>query len=418
MMRRYVLGHLRPEHFHDIESFGMFHAFMTNRPIPALPFEATAFSREDLDHAIEEIKTAAWYRSLDMWGNQVQQAAQRKDEKVMTRLLRELPVRDIRNQHVTAEVATQSLTDALLSDEQNMIRPTSAALMPLNLVFYPNSVYLFGAKPGVGKSALAEQLLLDLTDQGAFCLDISVELNETTRTQRYHQHIGGVDFSPRAYNEFSFDPDRLEYVIDTFVNVPDPSEPSLRKIPRRLTIDARSVSIEQIIASIKLWLHDVREQQSQLRAAGVRDSFGPPIVLIDFLQIVGVSGSAEIYVKMNVIAEQLYELAKEEEISMVWISQLRKDDKQRDPNAPPSVEDLEGTSRMQQLAHHVLLIHRPMSAWTSGDWVKVMVNAPKVRTGEIYTIEGAYNGKELTFNFDDGFLSRLVKTSATRVGKK
>jgi hypothetical protein len=412
-LRRYVLSKLRHDQLSDVDAFSVYRSFEQNRPVAALPFSAVPFVKEDLDAAIDQIKEASWFRAMQGWSLQLQQAAERHDADKLSLLLRAVPLRDTENQHVTAEAATTNLTNSLLIDDQNVVRPVSPALQPLNLVFYPNSVYLIGAKPGTGKSALGEQILLDLTDQGAFCLDVSVELNETTRTQRYHQHIGGVNFSPRAYNEFTFDPDQLEHVTDTFSYVPDPNAPWLRDVPRRLTIDARSVSIEQVMASIKLWLHDIRELQAQLRDEGVRDTFGPPVVMIDFLQIMSAAGHGDIYAKMNTISEQLYELAKEEEISLLWISQLRKDDKQRDPHAPPSVEDLEGTARLHQLSHHVLLLHRPITGWSSGDWSKVMAIAPKVRTGEMYHLDGAFNGKTLTFNFDPLFLAGLPKTAST-----
>jgi replicative DNA helicase len=342
---------------------------------------------------------------MQVWSDGIRQASERNDDEKLQQLLQHAPTLDIDSHQVSAEEATHRLTEQLFMNDLPVVKCITPALQPMNLVFYPNSIYVVAGKPGSFKSALVEQVVLDVTDQGSFVLDISVEVNETTRTQRYHQHIGGVDFSPAAYNEFTFDPARLEEVVNRFSYLPG----SGNDIPRRLIIDARSSSLADVLASMRLWLHTVREHQASLKAQGLPHNFGPPIIVVDFLQIVAVAGG-NIYDKLNAVVEAFYEFAKREDISMIWVSQLRKADKQQDPGTMPTVEDLEGSERIRQLAHHILILHRPLGAWTAGDWHKLVVNAPKVRTGQIYMLEAAVNGKTLTVNADPTFLAGLAKT--------
>lgn len=406
-VRARILRQIDARHFFDLEALRIFRLYADGGVLTSLPFTESPLQEKEIDSAIAQIKDAAWLREVNLHGQHLVSLSQRGEKSELLKVLARPPLIVSSDSHVDPRQGNAELLMQIATGQMEYVAPNTPQLAPLNLMFLPTTITNISARPSVGKSSLGEQIAVDLTNQGVWFLDISVELGGTLRVQRYHQHLGGPDFSPDAYAKTRFDPSRLQEVLKNYENV----TLDTGVIKRPLTIDVSSFSLPDVLQSIRGFKQKFDAAQAEAKRHG---SFipGPPVVMVDYLQLVSVPGANdEIYKKVNAICTALYEITKELKIAMVWISQFKKEDtksKVFQPDRLPDADDIEGGAIINNLASTMLFLHRPAEAWTAKGWKKTIAYTTKARYGENYRIEGAYNGEHLSFNFDAASLATAI----------
>lgn len=380
---------LSPDDFMDFEARRYWQALQAGEPIVEFSIPDPPLAEDEAVSAVQRIRKNAWLRRVHGWAERLKHLAERKDEDKLHELLTKSPLLS-ENHGVPVEEALQEIYASLITDTL-VWQLQSPKLAPLGYLFYPGSILVIGGTPGTGKSALGEQILLDLTDQGAMVLDISVELSAEVRTSRYMQHLVGDGVTYRKLLAKTHDPLALEEASEKLRSAPYGG-------PRRLIIDPASVTIETVLSSIQAFYQQYLAFKHQQEAKGTR--VGPPVVMVDFLQAVAVeSGKAEgIYERMSLLAERLYALGKHLGLSMIWLSQLKKRNYTR--AAPPDRSDIEGSGRIEQYAHTLSLLFAPPDGAVTPAGREVHIYTPKARLGNVKPmLVGAFDGKTLNFDF-------------------
>ena len=343
----------------------------------------------------------------------VARAVQRQDYPRLEQLHISPPTRNKDTLQQDAVEMGRSAVEALASNNVVSLKPRTQVLRPLDLTFAPNTILTIGAHSGTGKSALAEQILLDLTSQGAMALDISIELDTEAKRYRYFQHMGGSGVGMKAYQEGRINSGQLLPVIADFMHIEKPSGGN-PGIPRRLQVDGSLNTLPEIIAGINAFAEEHRIYAEECKTRGLPHP-GPAIVVVDFLQSVSVPYSAsDQHQKITQIVEDLYTLTKARKLAMIWTSQLRKKDRFKMARATtieeelPDLDEYEGTNRIGNLSHTALFLHKPKEGFQRHGHTKVYAHLPKVRSGEPKTFEGLFTGDTMDFDFDPISIAKKI----------
>lgn len=382
--------------FFDLNAQKAFRTLILGRPLASLPFTAHALSKSELDAAMQEIQEASFMRKMQTWGSQVIRQAEAQNTQLLNEVLSSPPrMNKARELLDSKQLMAHVLLNQLSGATGHQFG--SVQLRPLGLKLNANSITVLAGRSAAGKSALAEQVLLDLCLQGAFCIDVTVEQNASYRGQRYLQHIGGPDLAPDRFTEGTFDPVKMARAMTEFT---DPSDITGHRTPRHLWLTETCFTLKDIEDTLHTYLANYEEYVQARKSLGLVHP-GPPVVMIDYIQLIKVKSDG-IYDKMNEIIETLYELTKKHGLATILLSQLKRN-VGVDPKTGEYVPDmthLEGSGRIEQLAHNILFVYAPQAAWSKNGWKKVICAAVKRRGSEAQTLEGLYNGSWLTFTFD------------------
>ncbi len=373
------IGDLSSQDFADHEARKFWQALLAGEPIIDFPDWAPIPKDEALS-AAKVIRKNSWLRKVKSWAERVKVLAERGDDNVVN-VLAQSPLFPGERRGVSVVEAIHDMKTALMTD--TLLWQLEGKLEPLGYLFYPGSILVIGATPGTGKSALAEQIALNLTDQGAMVLDISVELSAEVRVARYLQHLVGSGITYSKLLTKQYDPELLTKAEKLLAFTPKGSH-------RKLIIDPTAISMETVMVSIQAFYQ-------QYLAVNQHNNLGPPVVIVDFLQAISVPGDG-IYERLSVLAENLYGLGKSLGIAQVWLTQLKKREYTR--AAPPHRADVEGSGRIEQYAHTLTLLFRPKDAAVTPHGVEVLAITPKARLGNTPALlAGVFNGHNLSFDF-------------------
>lgn len=396
---------LSPEHFLDIDAKRVFDNLKHNRPVVSLPFESPPVDIADLEKAAEEIRRSKWLRDVLLFGTTLTRAASTNDVKKVETLMQHPPRLDGQVEQADPTALNLALIKKLMVPGSLSVKPSNPSLKPLGFSFYPNSITVFTGLPGGGKSAMVQRLALDLTSQGIPFLDLSLEDSQEFRHMRYLQALGGPSLSPARFAAGQYDPVTLKTAMEHLEWVIDPFSGTRTKRPFRIEAESRNlpaikVAVEDFMEFYKTFVH---EQTS----AG-KPHPGPPVVAVDFIQLVTVPGATTIYDKINTVMEYLYEITRTHGIALLLVSQLKRTKDEEHKEFVPSMQLLEGSPRLEQLAHNIIFFYTPKPAWSKGAWRKVICEAVKFRTGDLFKMDGMFNGGWLNFTFDPAEMSSYV----------
>jgi replicative DNA helicase len=192
---------------------------------------------------------------------------------------------------------------------------------------------VIGARPSVGKSAVAMQMAVSLATTGLGCLIESLEMTSREWLYRAFSHMSGVDFGR---------------IIDPKVPLSEPEWRAVSRVSGTLTSSAFFVCDTGAIG--------VAEVRRDLET--YRRKFGayPAAVVIDHLQIMRQPRAAREDQALAMITGELKALAKRLNITVVLLCQLNRGPASEQRR--PRMSDLRGAGSIEEDADVVVLLDR------------------------------------------------------------
>lgn len=232
--------------------------------------------------------------------------------------------------HTVADVllATYTDADARCRGEIKAIPYGLRGLDRFTGGLHRGELVILGARPAVGKSALAMQFALSAARGGYKTLVCSLEMTRLQYGQRVLARDSGVDLiRMRNGNLDSGDFERLADAMTLNAGLP-------------LMMSERIRNIEDLSSA----------------AARMRDDGGLDVLVVDYLQLMGTRRRQEKdYLRLAYISKTLKDLAVDLDVAVLALAQVSRDAQVR----MPTLADLRGSGDMEQDADCVMFLHRP-----------------------------------------------------------
>jgi len=235
------------------------------------------------------------------------------------------------------------------------------------------NMHVFAARPGVGKTALAQQCTISAARRGVRCCDLSLEMAAEDLLSRSVAWIAGVNHSILELREI---------------------EPG-----SQMHIDVMAASEE--VAALPI----VYDDRSQVTLGGIRGAvrrasrmLGGPVdlLVIDYLQLVKTAerrGASRTEL-LGEVSHGLVAIAKDFDLAVIAVSQLNRPPKGAKPG-PPRLEDIRECGDIEQDARVVVGLHREDMSASTGP---IEMHVLKCRQGgRVGTVTLAWNGPTMSF---------------------
>lgn len=233
----------------------------------------------------------------------------------------------------------------------------------------PGEVCLVGARSGVGKTALACQIIAANCATGIPCHFFSLEMTRAQILRRLWAIVSGV-----AYKRIS---DAWLANVDDAARIREAAA-AVAEWPLRIH-DQSEMHLSQIVASARV---SIRRHGSQL-------------VCVDYAQEVNAEGKDQ-RTKTMAVAQGLTRMVKHEPASLVLLSQLVKGNRES-YNKPPILSDLIESGKLENVAHVAILLHRGWDEESGRITEDAEILVPKQRRGDTGTLKARFNRKLVTF---------------------
>lgn len=206
----------------------------------------------------------------------------------------------------------------------------------INGMLFGGGVYVIAARPAMGKTAHAVQLLINLSKKYPVGL-INVEMTDEQLAKRIVSNMMEMDnyiFKKKSEDWSLEEKELFAQGLEEFLKL-------------KLHIESNTPDIDQIIRKIRFWVK----------------KFGVRAVVIDYLQILRVAEELQKYMTdvqaLNYILEKIRACAKELEIPIFLLSQLNREIYRRAGNKEPNLGDLKGSGKIEEIAFQISFLHRP-----------------------------------------------------------
>jgi len=241
----------------------------------------------------------------------------------------------------------------------------------------PGRVIVLAARPGVGKTSLATQILLHVAGHGARGLMLSQEMTSGELMDRAAAHLGAIRMDRLATG-------RLE--PDDWTRVADVADQAAR-LP---------VHIDDQPA---LTLLDIRAKARQAGRGGQL-----ALIVIDYLQLTSGTGKAETrHHQIEQISRGIKTLAKEMNACVLLLSQLNR----ASEGGEPELQHLKESGSIEEDADTVVLLH-PVGNEADGSLL-VLAKVAKNRGGRRGRIALAFDGRTQRWKSSDRDVARQTE---------
>ena len=191
--------------------------------------------------------------------------------------------------------------------------------------YMPSCLYVFGARPSVGKTALVTTLATAFATQAVSVLLVSTESTKEIMALRCLANLIGIDaFEVRAGR----------------ISAADLADVRGR-MPTNLEVDDNARRLVDVLGSIRRWR---------------REHPGPAVVLLDYLELVTCRAENREQ-ELSRVVVALQEVAKQLQIPIVLLSQLARRAVEREGG--PGITDFRGSGMIEQAADVAALMWRP-----------------------------------------------------------
>lgn len=310
--------------------------------------------------------TATPYNGMDDVGTTAQQ--------LQDGIREALSIRNV-NTWITAGAAAKRLEEQIeeaATKNYHGISTTIRTLDGMNGGLQPGQLIVLGARPSVGKSALATGIALQAARQGYHTAMVSMEMTSAEiyarmLAQEKNHHYGLVMKS--AQNT-----DTLAHLPIYFADDP------------------------------QLTVHDIRARAEQLQ-----QSHGLHLLIVDYLQLIQEHADSKRPREQQIaaISRALKMTAMTLNIPVLALSQLNRESEHRH-NKRPTLADLRESGAIEQDADAVMLLHRDWQAGiratedgrSTQDQAQLIVC--KWRNGQTLDIPLRFSGPSMRFDEDEG----------------
>lgn len=229
---------------------------------------------------------------------------------------------------------------------------------------FPGELNVILARPSIGKTSLGFQIAKNAAVAERPALFVSLEMEEWELGGRY---IAGE-------TELDTISIRSARVDDEQMALMERVKEECRGLPFYLWRPRKSVTIEQIRAGVKMLKSSTR---------------GCDIVVIDYLQKIKGSNLKDVrHEQLEHIIRASKDIASELSIPVTMLAQAKRAEK----NRPPVLEDIKGSSAVEDEANNVWTIHREERHST-----KAILGIAKARSGNTGDIVLGYDLKRTEF---------------------
>lgn len=282
------------------------------------------------------------------------------------------------DQKSTAEVARDVFT-RIMRIRAGEVDPLGmqtgiASLDELTGGIHKGEYIVLAGRTGHGKSSLARQIAWAVAKTGKKVKYCSIEMTKENMIECLASPIARVNFEKIRNPRYMANVE-LERVAEAIRDIREST----------LEIDDKAGM-------------DVVELCARIRASIMQ---GAELIIVDYLQMVGVRGEKDKRVAVSLVSAALRDLAKTTGVPIVALSQLKRPE-QGSENREPTLFDLKESGDIENDAFQVWLIYRPKQksddtglwTFTGIDWLLVA----KQRNGPVGSVGVVYRGPLLTFD--------------------
>lgn len=239
--------------------------------------------------------------------------------------------------HTFEQASDWFFSDLVLRAEQpHRMLGRSTGLTDLDAVLgglCPGELTLIGARPGMGKTALALALLISAARTGHSGLFFSLEMPERQIMARAYSAISGVPVQNILQCRLSAEEWKRVAAAQT----------EIAAMPLHID-DTAGYTVQQI-------RHIARRKQQKLGGLG--------ILTIDYVQRIRWKAQRDYseHAALTEISSSLADLAKELDTPIVLLSQLNREVEKRNDKRP-TMSDLRGSGSLEQDANNIIFVYR------------------------------------------------------------
>lgn len=237
--------------------------------------------------------------------------------------------------------------------------------------FRPGQLWVIGARPGAGKSALAMTLAVNVSQAGPVGF-ISLEMSAEELGMRELALRGNIPYWRLAAGLIRPEDPRLATAFDALteggiqvIDVPGATSASIRRAARRLVAKHGRLAL----------------------------------LIVDYLQLVQLDTDQRYgnrSVEVGLISSALKRLARELEIPILALSQLNRGPENR-TDKRPTLADFRESGAIEQDADVALLLHREGYYDKSADQTRAEINLAKQRNGPTGLLDLGWQAEEMRF---------------------
>jgi replicative DNA helicase len=239
---------------------------------------------------------------------------------------------------------------------------------PLNDVIVglqKGDLILIGARPSIGKTALAMQMARHAAEKGVGCVFFSLEMSALSLSSRIVCGMANID--SQALRQGALNSEEKRRFMGAVAK--------MRELPIWIDKSCRTVAA----------------MHAKIRRARVAHDVG--LVLVDYIQLMDSTGRAESQNhKVSEISRGLKLAAEEFEVPLVALSQLSRPPKGSNPE--PALPDLRDSGSLEQDADVVLFLHSPDGKLGTG---RRRIIVAKQRNGPVDSLDVSFVGKYQQF---------------------
>jgi replicative DNA helicase len=193
-------------------------------------------------------------------------------------------------------------------------------------------VTIVAGRPSQGKSALARKIALSVAQAGMGAHVFSLEDARDQYGNRTLSDLADVDLALFSEHRPRFnrdEADRLRWAANQVKGLP-------------LVVDDSAGLSSQQIAN---------------RVRTRRRALGTQLVVVDYVQLISERGSRDSRAEVETAMKGLVQVARDEDIALLLLSQLSRDSEKRDDKRP-MLSDLRESGRLEQDAYAVWMVHQ------------------------------------------------------------
>jgi len=195
----------------------------------------------------------------------------------------------------------------------------------------PGHFTIIGARPGVGKTTFALNLIENLCFSSIKCLFFSLEMPANEIRNKLMAQSAEIPYSKIQKGDINGEQfQRLVAVSRAWEN-------------KILIIDDQpSLGIDQVKA----------------RSIRAKRNYGIEVIFIDYVQLVRSKGHESRHLEIGDISRRLKEISKELQIPIIALAQLNREVEKR-TDKKPFISDLRESGSLEADADEIILLHRP-----------------------------------------------------------